>query len=592
VSKERRYLITTADERTWEFDRPVVFLGEWCRLYDRKHIWQDMDAIVAPPYGLGVAKKDADYAEARTLEDMLFPLLCNTLNQHHGVQHNERFWRIVFGHWLRRYVNVMINRVKTLKQCFDVYDILGATFYANDDYSLATTDSLSAIWAFNDDEWNNALNARILTLLNLINFPVKTIEKAQSPGFRFNALGTAPKLKRKVLKCGRQLVGKCLSWFARDNDVFIINSFLPKKEEIKLHLAFQQCPKLWTSPRLELSEKADKVLRESLSNKMVSKFSYNNLQDVLTLMLLELLPICYLEGFKNLDNLVKQQPWPKFPKFIFTSNNFDKDEVFKLWAAIKVESGVKYFIGQHGNNYGTYRYMNPSIEELTADKFLTWGWADGLTQHTPAFVFQTAGKKTKSYNSQGGLLLIELHLEHRFVTWDGTFEFASYFQDQQHFIKLLESQPRQKLTVRLHGAYQHLSWDEVDRWQAFDPTLKINTGGGTITELISQSRLVVHSYDSTGILDTLSQNIPTLAFWQNDFDHLRESAKPYYQLLVNAEIVHLTPESAAQKVNKVWGDVDNWWGQSDVQDARRKFCEQYAKISQNPLSQLKKSLSI
>jgi hypothetical protein len=57
-----RYLITTADERTWKFDRPVIFLGEWCRIYDRKHIWQGMDAIVAAPYGLTQSKKDADYA--------------------------------------------------------------------------------------------------------------------------------------------------------------------------------------------------------------------------------------------------------------------------------------------------------------------------------------------------------------------------------------------------------------------------------------------------------------------------------------------------------------------------------------------------
>ena len=39
------------------------------------------------------------------------------------------------------------------------------------------------------------------------------------------------------------------------------------------------------------------------------------------------------------------------PEFIFTSNNFHTDEIFKLWSAIKVERGTKYYIGQHGNNY-------------------------------------------------------------------------------------------------------------------------------------------------------------------------------------------------------------------------------------------------
>ena len=75
MNKQKRYLITTADERTWKFDRPVIFLGEWCRLYDRKHVWESMDAVVAEPYGLGMVKKDADYAEARQLEDKIFPFL-------------------------------------------------------------------------------------------------------------------------------------------------------------------------------------------------------------------------------------------------------------------------------------------------------------------------------------------------------------------------------------------------------------------------------------------------------------------------------------------------------------------------------------
>ena len=70
--KKKRYLITTADELTWKFDQPVIFLGEWCRLYDRKHIWQGMNSIVAKPYGLSALKKDTDYFNAKMLEEKLF----------------------------------------------------------------------------------------------------------------------------------------------------------------------------------------------------------------------------------------------------------------------------------------------------------------------------------------------------------------------------------------------------------------------------------------------------------------------------------------------------------------------------------------
>ena len=585
-----RHLITTSDERTWKFDRPVIFMGEWCRLYDRKHIWQNMEAIVAAPYGLGSAKKDADAAEVQALEGRLLGVLCASLNQYHNTQHCTRFWRIVLGHWLRRYVAAMLNRVKTLQQCLQAHQISSTSIYDNNNCALAPSDSYSAIWAFSEDRWNNALIARILNLLGATNLQIELIGEGVLSGSCINDLAAHPTLRGTVLKLGTNFVAKMARCLVRDNDAFIVSSYLPMKEEVRLQLALRQCPQSWASPKLDVIEKPDRVLRKRLAEQF-SNESDTTLENVLRLMLFELLPICYLEGFASLNNLAKQQPWPKSPKFIFTSNSFDTDEVLKLWAATKVELGSKYFTGQHGNNYGTYRYMHPTIEETTADKFLTWGWTDGLPQHTPAFVFKTAGKRTRHYNPRGGLLLIELCLNHRITTWDGTFEFADYFQEQQDFLRILANEPRQTLTIRLHGSYRYFNWSEESRWQAFDPTLKIDMDRVNIRELIAQSRLVVHSYDSTGILETLSQDIPTLAFWQNGFDHLRDSAKPYYQVLVDAGIVHLTPESIGKKVNEIWDDVDAWWGQSKVQNARKQFCERYARQSKNPALDLVQMLS-
>ena len=591
LTNKTRYLITTADERTWKFDRPVIFLGEWCRTYERKHVWQGMDAIVAAPYGLVRTNKDTNHAYARELEGRLFIALYGALNQYHGTQYGERFWRIVLGHWLTRYVDIMLNRVKTLERCLQVNHVSGTTVYGNDQYALVTQDSMSAILASNDERWNIELTARILSLLECVNFPVEVItEERTSTGFFWNGSNVSTlKWGYSILKWGYSMAGKLASYLVRDSDALIINSYLPKKEEIKLQLALGQCPQLWTTPKLEMSNKHDRALRKRLTKQLAIK-SGNNFEDILFTMVFELLPVCYLEGFDTLNKLVKEQPWPKEPKFIFTSNNFDTDEVFKIYTAMKVEEGIKYFVGQHGN-YGVSRnHLDPSNEELTADKFLTWGWRGDLPQHTPAFIFKTVNRKRRCYNSQGGLLLIEFPLGYRIATWDIAAEFNTYFEDQQKFVNELASTPKQQLIVRLHGQYRYMKWSEEARWQAFDSSLKIDTGGTHIQELIAQSRLVVHSYDSTGILETLSQNIPTLAFWQDGFDHLRDSAKPHYQLLVDAGIVHLTPESVAQKVNEVWGDVDGWWGQSIIQDARKQFCSRYARQSKHPIRELKQIL--
>ena len=581
-----RYLITTADERTWKFDRPVIFLGEWCRLYDRKHIWQNMDAIVAAPYGLSRAQKDADYTEARALEEKLFPVLCDALNQHHGTQHGQRFWQIVLGHWFGRYVDVILNRVKTLEQCLQTHRLSGTSAYVDDHYALAPLDSYAAIWAFSDDRWNNTLYVRILTFLDGVSCPVKVISGDASEGYRWPVTVTEVPLKKRILKWGYQ---KLVGLLVRDNDAFILNSYLPKIEEMKLQLAIGQVPQLWASPQFKTTIKPDRVFRQNLSEQIAGRTS-DALFEVMRSLVFEILPVCYLEGFAELTEKVQQLPWPKKPKFIFTSNNFDTDEAFKLWTALKVESGSQYVAGQHGNNYGTHRYMNPSNEEITVDKFLTWGWTDGLSQHTPAFLFKITRRIGWNYDPNGGLLMIELHEPHRITTWDGTFEFGNYSTDQRKFIEKLQKIPREQLTIRMHSESCYARWSEIDKWRDFDPDLKIETGTKPIAKLIAKSRLIIHSYDSTGILETLSQNIPTLVFWQNDFDHLRDSAKAYYQLLADAGIVHLTPESAAAKVNEVWDDVGGWWSKNIVQEARKQFCDRYARVSLNPVHDLKKLL--
>ena len=231
--------------------------------------------------------------------------------------------------------------------------------------------------------------------------------------------------------------------------------------------------------------------------------------------------------------------------------------------------------------------MRPSIEETTADKFITWGWSDGLQQHMPGFIFKTAGQKEKSHDLNGGVLLVEATIYHHMNSWDRSHEFELFFADQVAFIAKLEKTLREKLTVRLHHSYKYFKSFELDRWHDFDPALTIEPGTLPIQKLISQNRLIIHSYDSTGLLETLAQNIPTLAFWKNDLDHLRDSAIPYYQVLVDAGIVHFTAKSVAEKTNEIWEDVECWWSQHAVQEARKKFCNRYAKVSQNPVCDLK-----
>lgn len=586
-----RYLITTADQATWKFDQPVIFLGEWCKLYDQKAIWERMDAITAPPYGLGKTKKDSDYAQARALEYKLFSSVCNLLNHHHGTKYSERYWRIILGNWFIRIVDVLFNRIKTLQQCLNLYTVSGTTVYANSNYALAPQDTLLAIYAFNDDHWNNALNERILCLTNnqdlITNCISDGIKKYYPIELKQHAFDSRPKILTVLKSKCLDSISSILGMVTRETDAFISSTYLPRTEFIKLNLLLGQLPRKFSSPKLKCCEKPNIQARLHLA-KQLAKDSGDDMEKLVSTLLFELMPSCFLENYNQIKEDIGNLPWPSKPKFIFTSNRFDTDEYFKFWIASKVEVGFKYFIGQHGN-YGVSRtHINPSNEEIISDKFITWGWKDGLPQHAPAFIFKTAKKKSNQYKPNGRLLLIQNPLAHRISIYDSSYEFQAYFSDQQDFCSKLSESIVNYLTIRLHAGYKYQRWNEEARWCEFNPNIKIDTGNTNIRKLVKNSRLTVHSYDSTGILETLSLNIPTLAFWQNGLDHLRDSAIPYYQLLIDAGIVHLSAESAACKVNDIWDNIEDWWQHASVQNARKLFCEKYARHSSHPVGDLLK----
>ena len=593
MKNNKRFLIATSDELTWEFDRPVIFLGTWCLKYDRKHIWQKLDSIIARPYGFEKKTKDSDNSEVIILQEKILLLLSKILNKFHKTKYSEKYWRILLQPWLRWFVRVVLNRTKTIEQCIKNYSITGINVYDDKNYNLAYPDTYSACVGKDNDYWNHMLNKRILELFGKTNFPLNKIKKKITKDILFKRSNNENNIFRKIIKYTFFLLKKFLIFFVRQKDALIITTYLPLIEQIKLELNLWQVPQMSKGDtKFIVKESPKKELRQDIKKQILeisNKKRESRLENILMNIISECLPVCFLEGFCALNKFVDQQPWPKKPKFIFTSNNYFFDEAFKLYTAKKVEDGVKYFVGQHGNNSGTHRYINNEVEELTAFKYLTWGWKENLSQHTPAFIMKYPKKNMIKHNSNGNLLLVTKSSS-RCETYDTSFEDKKYLISQIRFIKTLYKDPYNNLTVRLQKNFIYLNNSQERILSELFKSVKIEKGLSPINKLIAKSKLIIFNYDSTGILEMLSQNVPTLAFWPGKLDHLRESAKPYYEGLISAKILHLTPESAAKQVNKIWKNVDQWWEKSEVQEARIKFCSKYARRVDNHIYNLMKIL--
>lgn len=582
--KEPRFLITTADERTWKFDEQVLFLGEWCRLYQRKKVWSEMNASVAAPYGLEQDIKERDRLYLQRLSARLLEVLVEAMNLHHGTNHSIRYWNIVLGHWLQRFVSVAINRYNCLEKAMSENNVVDTYVFNEKEYILATPTSIDFQWALYDDVWNHHFYAKIMAFWGGVNrTPVDFGSSARSTPLEEERNGR--RSRKEQLRDLWNLVSENL---ASASDAFIVNSYLPTIEAIKLQLSLRQFPAFWITPRLRTTA-FDSRQREKLQ---IDDFGNSEFERFLRETLKGAIPTCYLEGYQQLLEQAMGLPWPKKPKFIFTSNNFDTDELFKVWTAEKVERGHKYYVGQHGNLYGTWIYHSEDIPELaTPDKFITWGWEARDTKIVPAFIFTTVNKKRRKRAGSGGLLLVERCIYNRLATYDRHINHHIYQNEQFRFVGALTNTIRKELTVRLSAhKLGRRTWSDDQRWRDFDAEINIDLGASNLWNLINRSRIVVHSYDSTGILETLSLNIPTIGFWHDLYGEMTLDAKKYYKMLENANILFPTPELAAKHIERYWKNIDSWWSSKVTQSARHDFCSQYAKTVKHPIAMLRSLL--
>ncbi|GAB3443610.1 LIC12162 family protein [Massilia solisilvae] len=580
----RRCLVTTSHRDFWNTEGPLLLLGQWCANGRDAAQLAGRDVHIAAPYGFALEQRDADHAAVRALEERLFPDLCRMLNAAHGVSHTERYWQILTGQWFRTALSVLFNRVRTLQACLEAHGPACTLDPGSAAFVLARPASNEALWAYSDPRWDGHCCLRILKLIA----PQLAFEERPAAPERAAPAPAAipgPGTKKKLLVSAWRVLQQVAQRFARSTDAFIINSYLPRDHEVRLQLRLGQFPQLWKSPAIRFDQRVDRARRQQYAAQWASS-NNDTVEQVARALLFEIIPVCYLEGYQHLVSSAARLPWPDSPKFIFTSNNFGTDELFKAWAAERVQRGVRYIVGQHGNNYGTHRYVNPSVEEATSDAFVTWGWKGKLSQHTPGFNLKVPAGTELRADPQGGVLLVQVWAGHRIVTWDSSEQFLHYLADQFAFVKGLAQPAKALLKVRLHHDWARLDWNEPERWKQFDPLLRLDPGFEGIQDQIRKSRLVIHSYDSTGLLETLALDIPTLAFWQNGLAHLRDEVQDDFQALVDAGIVHLSPASAAATVNAICDDVAGWWREPARREAVRKFCSKYSRLSADPARDL------
>jgi len=573
-------LITTALHETFSKDtnEKVLFLGEWCKVYNKKPILEKFDSQTMSYHWNDREKLYTDYQSIQIIYEKILLELSSKLNQVHQVNYSLRYWRILIGPWLGYFTQILFDRWFMLSTVFDNNQKYHCCVIKREPFSSVPNDMDHFNQQLVTDDWNEAIYGQLLELSWIDKVNVTWVEKIKQVPQLFVA---------KKIPIKKYIRGKVLPFlnklFIKDDNYFFISSYLPLKTEIKLQMRLGQMPNLWKTQSSPIVKPCSKQRKWQLNGEKGGEF-----EKVLRKMIPMHIPTAYLEGYLILNKAVENLPWPKNPKSIFTSNAYLGDDLFKAWAAKKTESNIPLVIGQHGGHFGMNLFSFHEDHQIKiADKWLSWGWSDKNRKNiTPIGNLKAIGKQV-DYNPKGGALMVEMGIprySYHLFSIPISNQYLDYFNDQKIFLLSLPIKLRQQVLLRLYHC--DYGWNQAERWQDSMPEVNIDLGRKDIKQLIKKSRLYISTYNATTYLESLTWNIPTIMFWNPEHWELKEQAKPYFELLEKIGIFHTTPQSAAKKMIEIWDDVDDWWYSSETQKARKVFIDQYARLPEEPLNLL------
>lgn len=576
------FLITTADQRFWKTDEPVLFLGEWCKLYSQKALWQHMQQETLPYHWDDRIKFRHDCVYLENLYERVLARLTQRLNDIHGETHGVRYWRILIGPWLSYFIHIFYDRyscielvrkenrvTKTKSGSYDCSTWLPSDYVEFEGWSLT-------------DSYNQFLYDWIIQRMLKIDVEIISISKVDS------------QQENKKLSFWKEALKKGIRFYEKNfpyrlNEITILSSYLSRMDQVCLQLSLGQWPSCFFPSINQPLVNVDWTVREQIILSGIKDEFEQLLSDILK----QQIPVLYLEGYKSMRSNVAHQIQSR-PNVILTANDFHGNEGFKFWSAECVEKGARFAGVQHGGHYGNGLCNTMEDHEVKiSDKYYTWGWSSPNTKNIqPLSAAKLNSCRNLRSDPKGRITVVlvtmprySYHLYSSCISATGN---LAYLQDQYAFVRFLSKEPRDLLSIRFHQIdYQ---WSYQERWREQFPDLEFDLSREPFSKRLQESRLIVGTYNATTYLESFVANCPTVLFWNPHHWEIRQSEQSYFDELKQVGILHDTPESAARKINEIYKDPLAWWQGEEVQKAKNNFCHRFAKTSDDWIWQWRREL--
>lgn len=534
------------------------------------------------------------YSEKKSIKDQfkkkrieLFKELIEVLNKSLKVSHDVTYWRILIGPWFFVCFETLYNRIYSLTSFIESKSNYTFIFKNLKEDEFIIRSNLHFNNKTSSVNWNQLTIYKIIQELNLNhsivegNCDLKKNKKIK-PFLLF--------LKKKI----KYFVSKNLFLLNTLNKKIIFNTSLNRLDEIRLQLKLMKVPLLHLPDffeNIKMNSKYNYDLRLNLISKYIKKNDDKKIK-ILKKILLETIPIIYLENYHFLNNKITKS---KLFKLIATSQHFDFNEYYKFLASKSYLNNCKIIYFQHGNIDGTDNFDVYNNHIKSSTKYLTWGWSHSFHEEYDSqnsniiqkfYNIKSSGEKIFNINDnfENELILFSSHIFKGIYFWDIQKKNKQLFKNQIKFLKGIDRKMIKNLKIKYHPS--EINYNTVLRTEIYKLNIETNHEY-TIKKVSNYNNLLsVYSYDSTGFYEHIALNKPTIMYLENYHENILEEAIPYYSLLKEVKIIHDNPESAVEFVNSKWNDILQWWYSGKTQENLKIFSEKFSRYTDNPYKKI------
>jgi putative transferase (TIGR04331 family) len=565
-----KFIALTSDRRFWDESKGISLLGSWClKGLDEHDVYKkniERYPIECNENGFSQFKYTIDNFYKKYLK-----VITKFLNIQHKTNYSERYWEIIIGPFLYKYLGIMYERHITIKNLIATHQDFHTIVLDEESYYIkGYVDTNSFLKRTQFDDHNLEIYSKLL------NFFGKSY-----PSKKINRKSFVYQQKKWNIKLLLEFLLNSISYFKHNKKtIFLQNSYLShvnlfyfiflSKFRIKVKLSESD----QKNGKIEINYGQRRIFGKCLpEGEVFEKFIKQSLP-------LDF-PICYIEGYANINKMSKKSYPKNFPDIIYSANSWYYDEVFKVWAAGCLDKSI--LIGsQHGGNYGVTKYLfEEEFERKITDYYFTWGWRDNNDHGIiPICSFKLWNyKELKTIHSDE--ILFSMTIKPNFFSDIRRIpkESVSYLKNHEDFINFISKKILFKIRVRPYNTPDDNGVENL--WRKYNKNVLIEGWNVKLKDSLMNCKLFICDHIMTTYLEALKMNVPTIIYFDTSYPNgiLRDHVLEDFIKLKDVGILYTSASEAAIGLNKIYDNIDDWWGGELLQEARGDFCKKYANTS-------------